>query len=435
MKKLGKGSFGKVYLVKKKQTGDLFAMKTLSKKVNDHRRIWAEANILRSLDSPNVVKLYYTFDNHSEVCLVEEFLPGRSAEWYLQKLGQLDENKVRYLVKDLVSALDHLSEKDVIHRDIKPDNLLLGLDGRFKLVDFGLSCSPTTPAVNTRNPLPKNETFSHSKLRRSDVGSPAYSAPEVHRKLGHEKTSDLWSVGVLTYELLTGELPFDGEEVEDIFAVVWEYIQGKRVLEWPEDLEISEEAKDFVSSLLKFPASERPALTELKNHPFLSTSFMSESPFAAPLKAFQKEAEDLDAEWSTNSLTGHHGTGLQMGSDGSLAHKNHTQSREEEKLSPRGQHHHFHLNTEKEHPKQRVRAARGKSPPSSPPQERKKHLCHSDTELLSQTLTEDSGVHSNLSNCKGENCSCFEHFSWSSFIHLRALHLQKEEQLVALTTA
>lgn len=201
LKVLGQGSFGKVFLVRKianVDAGKLFAMKVLRKaslKVRDRVRTKMERDILSDVKHPFIVTLHYAFQTEGKLYLVLEFLRGGDLFTRLSKEVMFTEEDVKFYLAELALALDHLHTLGIIYRDLKPENILLDSDGHIKLTDFGLS----------------KESIDEDKKTFSFCGTVEYMAPEVVNRRGHGITADWWSFGVLMYEMLTGSLPFQGE--------------------------------------------------------------------------------------------------------------------------------------------------------------------------------------------------------------------------------
>ena len=202
---IGKGSFGEVYLVQKKGTTKFFAMKTLPKKriikENLTRYALTERNVLSTISHPFIVKLRYAFQNNKTLFLIMDYLPGGDLGKYLQDEVHISESKARIFAAEIILAISELHQRDIIFRDLKPENVLLDKDGHAMLSDFGLS---------------KENVFSENK-EKSFCGSVAYLAPEMLKKTGHGKPMDWYLVGVIIYEMVVGIPPFFAETKEELF--------------------------------------------------------------------------------------------------------------------------------------------------------------------------------------------------------------------------
>lgn len=286
MKPISRGAFGRVFLGRKRTTGDLFAIKVLRKadmlRKNAVESVQAERNILVTAQSPFVVRFFYSFSNRNNLYLVMEYLNGGDLFSLLRHLGCLEEGMARGYIAELVLALDYLHTLGVVHRDLKPDNLLIAYDGHLKLTDFGLSRMglitstadlTSSPAALSEPSSPGPATLSSPQWAegesRGAVGTPDYLAPEILLGTGHGFTADWWSVGVILFEFLTGVPPFNAPSPEAIFdSILSGAIPWPRV---PEDM--SAEAQDLINRLLHSDPRERLGYRgagEVKAHPFFA---------------------------------------------------------------------------------------------------------------------------------------------------------------------
>lgn len=287
LKPISRGAFGRVFLAKKRTTGDLFAIKVLRKadmiRKNAVESILAERDILISVRNPFVVRFFYSFTCRENLYLVMEYLNGGDLYSLLRNLGCLEEDMARVYIAEVVLALEYLHSLHIVHRDLKPDNLLIAHDGHIKLTDFGLSKvglinstdDLSGPAVSGTMLLGEDEQHSvteqsHQRERRqnrSAVGTPDYLAPEILLGTGHAETADWWSVGVILFELLTGIPPFNAEHPQTIFDNIL-----NRKIPWPNvPEEMSYEAEDLIDKLLTEDPNQRlgaKGAAEVKRHSF-----------------------------------------------------------------------------------------------------------------------------------------------------------------------
>ncbi|XP_035541728.1 probable serine/threonine protein kinase IRE4 isoform X3 [Juglans regia] len=229
IKPISRGAFGKVFLARKRTTGDFFAIKVLKKldmiRKNDIERILAERNILITVRNPFVVRFFYSFTCRDNLYLVMEYLNGGDLYSLLRNVGCLEEDVARIYVAELVLALEYLHSLGIVHRDLKPDNILIAHDGHIKLTDFGLSkiglinstmelSGPQT--IGTASPDVHNPHAQQTeeRSRHSAVGTPDYLAPEILLGTEHGYAADWWSVGIILFELITGIPPFTAEHPE-----------------------------------------------------------------------------------------------------------------------------------------------------------------------------------------------------------------------------
>lgn len=199
LKLVGKGAYGKVHQVRKKDTGKIYAMKVLRKenliKTNNVSYTITERNILRNIRHPYIASLHFAFQTHGKVYLVMEFLNGGQLLYHMRKMAMFTEDHVKIFAAEMVLALEYLHSLDIIHRDLKPENVLLASDGHLCLADFGLA------KVNVTD-----------NTARTFCGTIEYMAPEIIKGSGHGKAADWWSLGILIYDMLTGSPPFKARQ-------------------------------------------------------------------------------------------------------------------------------------------------------------------------------------------------------------------------------
>jgi serine/threonine protein kinase len=209
LKLIGKGTFGQVYQVRKKDTKRIYAMKVLQKKVIVQKKEVAhtvgERNILvrtAMADSPFIVGLKFSFQTPTDLYLVTDYMSGGELFWHLQKEGRFDEKRAKFYIAELILALQHLHMHDIVYRDLKPENILLDANGHIALCDFGLSKANLTKNATTN-------TF---------CGTTEYLAPEVLLdEAGYTKMVDFWSLGVLVFEMCCGWSPFYAEDTQQMY--------------------------------------------------------------------------------------------------------------------------------------------------------------------------------------------------------------------------
>ncbi|KAJ6805895.1 serine/threonine-protein kinase 38 isoform X1 [Iris pallida] len=279
---IGRGAFGEVRLCREKTSGNIFAMKKLKKSEMLSRgqveHVRAERNLLAEVASHCIVKLYYSFQDAEYLYLIMEYLPGGDVMTLLIREDTLTESVARFYVAQSVLAIESIHKHNYIHRDIKPDNLLLDKNGHMKLSDFGL-CKPidcaTLSTLNENEPLDDDnlsesmdldgcfsdngsrwksatEQLQHWQMNRrklafSTVGTPDYIAPEVLLKKGYGMECDWWSLGAIMYEMLVGYPPFYSD---DPITTCRKIVNWKGHLKFPEDARLTPEARDLICRLL-----------------------------------------------------------------------------------------------------------------------------------------------------------------------------------------
>jgi len=257
LKLIGKGNFGKVFQVRKKDTNRIYAMKVLHKQDLIERRevehTLAEKNILIQAEAcPFLVGLKFSFQTRSHLYLVTDFMNGGELFWHLQNEVRLSEERAKFYAAEIVLALEHLHKYNIVYRDLKPENILLDATGHIALCDFGL-CKENLATGQTTN------TF---------CGTSEYLAPEVLAECGYGKSVDWWSLGILFYEMIAGFSPFYTNDTQLMYRRI---LFGK--LKFPKGF-FSDDAKSLIKGLLARNPHNRLGsqndAEEIKNHPFFA---------------------------------------------------------------------------------------------------------------------------------------------------------------------
>ncbi|KAL0111491.1 hypothetical protein PUN28_012995 [Cardiocondyla obscurior] len=273
LKVIGRGAFGEVRLVQKKDTGHVYAMKILRKadmlEKEQVAHVRAERDVLVEADHQWVVKMYYSFQDPINLYLIMEFLPGGDMMTLLMKKDTLSEECTQFYISETALAIDSIHKLGFIHRDIKPDNLLLDARGHIKLSDFGLctglkkshrtdfyrdlsqakpsdfmtSCGSGSGGAMDSKRRAESWKRNRRALAYSTVGTPDYIAPEVFLQTGYGPACDCWSLGVIMYEMLIGYPPFCSENPQETYRKVMNW---RETLVFPPEVPISEEAKDTI---------------------------------------------------------------------------------------------------------------------------------------------------------------------------------------------
>ena len=278
IKIIGRGAFGEVHVCRNKKTDEIVAVKKIKKEVLDNKNqvihIKNEQLFMSKVKSPWIVELKASFQDYDYLYLVMEFLQGGDLMNILIKKNVLNEEEARFYVAEIVLAIESIHKLDCIHRDIKPDNVLIDKSGHIKLTDFGLSKISDKIFQNNfqknlnlnNNNIKDNGKPSHNK-NYSCVGTAYYVAPEVLNKKGYGPEVDWWSLGVIFFEMLVGYVPFCSKETNE---ACYKVLNWKKYLKIPDTARMSREAEDLIFKLINSPKRRLGAngAEEIKSHPF-----------------------------------------------------------------------------------------------------------------------------------------------------------------------
>ena len=280
---IGRGAFGEVHVCREKKTDKIYAIKKIKKNIlilkNQIIHVLNEQIFMSRAKSPWIVELKASFQEDDYLYLVMEYLPGGDLMNLLIKKDILTENEAKFYISELILAIESIHNLDCIHRDIKPDNILIDNNGHIKLSDFGLA-KISDKLYEKENEKYKNylnekknsdnneEKMTHNK-NFSCVGTAYYVAPEVLNKKGYDKEIDWWSVGIIFYEMLVGYAPFCSKETSE---VCYKVLNWKQYLKIPSKVKISEEAKDLIYKMINNSNNRlgKNGADEIKKHPFFN---------------------------------------------------------------------------------------------------------------------------------------------------------------------
>ncbi|NXW21913.1 STK36 kinase, partial [Circaetus pectoralis] len=246
---IGEGSFGRVYKGRRKHSAQVVALKFIPKvgrSEKELKNLQREIEIMRGLHHPNIIQMLDSFETDKEVVVVTDYAEGELFQ-ILEDDGSLPEDQVQTIAAQLVSALYYLHSHRILHRDMKPQNILLGKDGIVKLCDFGFARAMSI----------------HTMVLTSIKGTPLYMSPELVEERPYDHTADLWSVGCILYELFVGTPPFYTSSIFQLVSLI-----VKDPVKWP--TAISPVFKSFLQGLLMKDPRQRLSWPELLSHPFIA---------------------------------------------------------------------------------------------------------------------------------------------------------------------
>ncbi|KAK9879534.1 hypothetical protein WA026_006605 [Henosepilachna vigintioctopunctata] len=258
IKVIGRGAFGKVQLVRHKSTKKVYAMKRLSKadliKRSDSAFFWEERHIMAHAKSKWIVQLHFAFQDSKCLYMVMDYMPGGDIVNLMSKYD-IPEKWAKFYTMEVVLALDHIHSMGFVHRDVKPDNMLLDKYGHLKLADFGTCMRMDSDGLVRSNNV---------------VGTPDYISPEVlqsHGKGIYGRECDWWAVGIFIYEMLVGETPFYADSLLGTYNNIMYHEDN---LTFPDEIEFSKEAESLIQGLLcdRTKRLGRNSVDEIKNHKF-----------------------------------------------------------------------------------------------------------------------------------------------------------------------
>ncbi|KAF9804212.1 hypothetical protein SFRURICE_020640 [Spodoptera frugiperda] len=259
IKVIGRGAFGEVQLVRHKSTRQVYAMKLLSKvemiKRSDSTFFWEERHIMAHANSEWILKLHFAFQDHKYLYMVMDYMPGGDLVSLMSNYD-IPEKWAKFYTMEIVLALDVIHGMGFVHRDVKPDNMLIDKYGHLKLADFG-TCMRMGP---------------DGLVRASNaVGTPDYISPEVLQSQNGEgvygRECDWWAVGIFLYEMLIGDPPFYADSLVGTYGKIMDH---RNSLQFPDDVEISKDAKSLIRGLLtdRIKRLGKNSVNEIKQHPF-----------------------------------------------------------------------------------------------------------------------------------------------------------------------
>ncbi|XP_053725072.1 calcium/calmodulin-dependent protein kinase type 1D-like [Synchiropus splendidus] len=252
MAKMGSGSFSEVYMVREKKSGKLYALKCLKKKHLVKSNLENEINVLRRIQHENVVGLEDFYESQTHYYLLMQLVSGGELFDRILSQGVFTEKDASVVIKQVLQAVSYLHQNGIVHRDLKPENLLYyntDVNAKIMVSDFGLSKAPEHGVMSTA------------------CGTPGYVAPEVLSRQPYSKAVDCWSIGVITYILLSGYPPFYEEDETHLYSKIMRAEYSFHSPFWDH---ISDSAKDFIKNMMEKDPSKRLSSEEALQHPWIA---------------------------------------------------------------------------------------------------------------------------------------------------------------------
>ena len=268
---IGKGSFGEVHVCRVRKTGEIVAIKKIKKdivsKMKQVKHVLDEQDFLSKVDSPWIVELKASFQEGDYLYLVMEYLPGGDLMGLLITKDIFTEEEARFYICEIILAIDSIHELKCIHRDVKPDNILIGKDGHIKFIDFGLAKISDICFKEDIIDYKIDESKNTHIRNFSCVGTAFYAAPEVINKEEYGEDIDWWSLGVILFEMVAGYSPFCSKENTDVYQKVRNF---QKYLKFPSKCKASDICKDLILKLVSNPEKRlgKNGSSEIKAHPF-----------------------------------------------------------------------------------------------------------------------------------------------------------------------
>lgn len=250
---IGKGAFGKVWKVVNETTGDVYAMKEMSKSLVYSKKLVAsvmnERKFLGMLKHPFLVNLHYAFQDRENLYLVVDMMPGGDLRYYYMMNATISEDSLKFMTACIVAGLEYLFVNNIIHRDLKPENLVFDVNGYLHLTDFGIARTGNMDNTNTSS------------------GTPGYMSPEAICMQNQSTVSDYFSLGVILFEATNSTRPYLGSNKKEIRNSILQ-----KQVKMPANGKWSKELRHFIDRLIQRKAQKRlgfNGIEEIKNHPWL----------------------------------------------------------------------------------------------------------------------------------------------------------------------
>ena len=302
IKEIGRGSYGNIYLVTLNQTKQNYAVKQIYKKINfiqeneKEKNIYNEKKILKYLSHPFIIKLHFSFQDEDNLYLVMDYISGGDLSSYIHNSQNFNEEIAKFYLSEVYLAIRYLHSKNIIHRDIKSENILLDSNGHIKLIDFGTS----------------KKGVDNTNLTSSFIGTPECLPPEVLQHKPYGFSYDWWCFGILMYEMIYGFPPFRDFYQGGIFHLILnsEPLYYKFHPSYlPRKVKISSNAIDLIQKLLCKNPEKRIKPEEIPKHPFFKGIDFDrikkqeiEVPHLKNLREYFASIKDMTKEVTNNNL-------------------------------------------------------------------------------------------------------------------------------------
>ena len=274
---IGKGSYSTVYKGYHQKISKIVAIKVID--ILEHKRhikrFQTEIELMEKINHINIVNLYDTIYTSNYIYIIMEYCKYGDLRKFLKK-RPLKENKAKRIINELISGLKYLYQQSIVHRDLKPQNILIDNNFTIKISDFGLA---------------KIHNEDENSLMNTICGSPMYMAPEIMKYNKYDSKADLWSVGIIFYELLTGRTPFQVNSHEELMEKI-----DSELIVFPNKIKISDSCKDLLTKLLEKKSYKRMTWEELFEHEYLKTNMTNSILFNTNINIHDNNNNDDDDE-------------------------------------------------------------------------------------------------------------------------------------------
>ena len=282
---IGKGSFSNVYKAFHIERKEYYAMKVVSLKNLANKiieNIETEISIMINIKHDNIVRLYETIKTDKYICLIIDYCDGEDLNKYIKKNGRISEKQTKIFMTQIAAGLYYLHSLNLIHRDLKPHNILLSKNGNIKIADFGFV-----------------KDYTENSMFDTLCGSPIYMAPEILQHKKYDAKVDLWSIGIILYELLSAEPPFMASNHIQLLKTI-----ETTKFKFPKNIIISTDCINIIESLLVVDPKKRISFEKFFNHPFFDNYKFEKNETVEKEEEKNETVEDETEEIKKSTFTG-----------------------------------------------------------------------------------------------------------------------------------